>query len=158
MVFEPAGNRRFLWSGRPRRPPKNHSRRWGAKPPTFWNGFWGRPKIGDLWPAQKPCIKNPSVTLSPHLGAGACPFDHWVGCANKLFSRIKLNIGRRGAGRPSDLTVRLTIVPCVTQWCFRAGNRASGPDVGRILFGKTSKSALRPAFGRPDCRLCGFPG
>jgi hypothetical protein len=22
--------------------PKNHSKRCGAKPPTFWNGFWGR--------------------------------------------------------------------------------------------------------------------
>ena len=22
--------------------PKNHSKRWGASPPTFWNGLWGR--------------------------------------------------------------------------------------------------------------------
>ncbi len=34
-------------------------------------------------------------------------------------------------------------VPCVTQQCFRAGNRASGLDFGRILFGKNIKIGLR---------------
>ncbi len=29
-------------------------------------------------------------------------------------------------------------------------DRASGPDVGRILIGKASKLVLRPAFGRPE--------
>ncbi len=36
----------------------------------------------------------------------------------------------------------------VTQSCFRAINRPSGPDFGRTATGKTPKSALRPAFGR----------
>ncbi len=36
------------------------------------------------------------------------------------------------------------IVPNVTQQCFRAGNRACGPDFGRIRIGKASASALRP--------------
>ncbi len=31
--------------------------------------------------------------------------------------------------------------------CFRAGNWASGPDFGRIVIGKASESALRPAEG-----------
>jgi hypothetical protein len=39
--------------------------------------------------------------------------------------------------------------PFVTQYCLRAGNRASGLVVGRILIGKTSKSAAdRPKEGR----------
>ena len=33
--------------------------------------------------------------------------------------------------------------PDVTHLCFRAGNRASGPDFGRSLIGKASKSALK---------------
>jgi hypothetical protein len=32
-------------------------------------------------------------------------------------------------------------------------NRSSGPDFGRILIGKTSKSALRPAESRPESRF-----
>ncbi len=40
-------------------------------------------------------------------------------------------------------------VPCVRHKCFRAGDRASGPDFGRILFGKASNSAL----GRPEGRF-----
>ncbi len=45
----------------------------------------------------------------------------------------------------------------VTRWCFRAGNRASGPDFGRIAIGKTFKSPLRPVEGRPEGRFWGFP-
>ncbi len=37
----------------------------------------------------------------------------------------------------------------VTQWCFRAGNKPSGPDFGRIAAGKTPKSAE----GRPEGRF-----
>jgi hypothetical protein len=37
--------------------------------------------------------------------------------------------------------------PYLPQYCFRAGNRVSKPDFGRILIRKASKSALRPAFG-----------
>ncbi len=46
-------------------------------------------------------------------------------------------------------------VAYVTQECLRFGNEASGPDVGRILVGKASKSALRPAepAGVPILRL-----
>jgi hypothetical protein len=43
MVSGPAGNRRFFWSGRPK--------------PT---------NIDDFWPAQKPCIKIPSVYAFLH--------------------------------------------------------------------------------------------
>ena len=35
----------------------------------------------------------------------------------------------------------------VTQYCFRVGNRPSGPDFGRAATRKTPKSALRPAEG-----------
>ncbi len=45
-------------------------------------------------------------------------------------------------------------VPYVTQYCFRPGNLSSGPDLGRSLVGKASKSALRPAR-RAD--FCGLP-
>ncbi len=38
----------------------------------------------------------------------------------------------------------------------RPGNRASEPDFGRILAGKTSKSALRPAGGRKSDFRTGF--
>ncbi len=41
--------------------------------------------------------------------------------------------------------------------CFRAGNRASGPDAGRIPIGKSSKSAPRSAFGRPQHRFRSAP-
>jgi hypothetical protein len=41
--------------------PKNHARRWGASPPTFWNDLWGRrgrpdPKIW-RFPAGLVCIR-----------------------------------------------------------------------------------------------------
>ncbi len=36
-------------------------------------------------------------------------------------------------------------LPYVTQYSFRAGNRASGPDVGRIPIGRASKSVGREA-------------
>ncbi len=39
-------------------------------------------------------------------------------------------------------------IPYATQQCFRAGDRASGPDFSRILIRKASKSALRPKAGR----------
>ncbi len=48
-------------------------------------------------------------------------------------------------------------VPCVTQWCFRAGNQAPRPDFGRMLVGRASKSDLRPAFGRPEIRFRDSP-
>ncbi len=38
-------------------------------------------------------------------------------------------------------------VPYVTQQGFWAGHRASGPGFGRILTGRASQSALRPAGG-----------
>jgi hypothetical protein len=46
--------------------PENHSRRWGAKPPLSGMVFGAlraaqTRKINDFRPAQKPCIKNPSV-------------------------------------------------------------------------------------------------
>ncbi len=34
-----------------------------------------------------------------------------------------------------------------------AGNRSSGPDLGRTLVGKASKSALRRAEGQPKARF-----
>ncbi len=49
----------------------NHSKRWGASPPTFWKGFGGyrgRPDPKSRrFPAgaQKPCIKHPSVSEWP---------------------------------------------------------------------------------------------
>ncbi len=45
----------------------------------------------------------------------------------------------------------------VKQLCFRAGNRPSGPDFGRTATGNTPKSALRPAFDRPEDRFRCFP-
>ncbi len=44
----------------------------------------------------------------------------------------------------------------VTQYCFQAGNLASGPDFGRTLIGKASKSALWSAVGRPEGRFWVF--
>ena len=54
---------------------------------------------------------------------------------------------------PMDTSMAVSTGYAVTQYCFRAGNRASGPDFGRILVGKASKSALRPAFGRNPALL-----
>ncbi len=45
----------------------------------------------------------------------------------------------------------------VMLYCFRDGNRPSGPDFGRTATGNTPKSALRPAFGRPEGRFPCFP-
>ena len=68
MVFGPAGNRQFLGSGRPRRPQKPFQKVMGEAPPSSGIDFGATgaaqtPKIGDFRPAQKPCIKNPSVLL-----------------------------------------------------------------------------------------------
>ena len=41
----------------------------------------------------------------------------------------------------------------VTQYCYRAGGRAPGPDFGRILIEIISNSNLWPAFGRPEGRF-----
>ncbi len=60
-----------------------------------------------------------------------------------------------GADLPHNQTNKK--IPYVMQWCVRAVNRSSGPDLGRILFGKASKSDLRPAFGRPEGGFLGFP-
>ena len=62
--------------------------------------------------------------------------------------------GRGGARRPSDPRS----IPYVSPLCLRAGNRSSGPDFDQILIGKASKSALRPAEGRPDINIvwCSF--
>jgi hypothetical protein len=46
----------------------------------------------------------------------------------------------------------------VTQYCFRAVNRPSGPDFGRTATGKTPKSAFRLGFGRPEAAFLCFPG
>ena len=55
--------------------PKNHSRRWGAKPPTFWNGLWGRwgrPNPKNLrFPA---CPKN--HVLKTHVCTSASAVKH----------------------------------------------------------------------------------
>ncbi len=63
--------------------PTNHSRRWGASPLTFWNGFWGRrgrpnPKHRRLPAGPEACIQNPSVRASishggPHGMVAAVP-------------------------------------------------------------------------------------
>jgi hypothetical protein len=50
------------------------------------------------------------------------------------------------------------LMPYVTQCCSRAGNRPFGPDFGRTATWKAPKSALRPAFGRPEGRFRCFPG
>ncbi len=44
----------------------------------------------------------------------------------------------------------LSVPPYATQHRFRAANRTSGPYFGRILIGKASKSALRPASRKVD--------
>ena len=44
-------------------------------------------------------------------------------------------------------------VAYVMQLCFWAGNRYGGPDFGRMLVGRASKSALRSAFGGPETRF-----
>ncbi len=46
----------------------------------------------------------------------------------------------------------------VTQERFRAVHRPSGPDFGRTVNGKSPKSGLRPALGRPEGLFCFFPG
>ncbi len=51
----------------------------------------------------------------------------------------------------------LSVILYVTQLCFRAGNRPSGPDFGRTATGKAPKLILRPAFGRPETPCRCFP-
>ncbi len=48
-------------------------------------------------------------------------------------------------------------LPYVTQQSFQVGNQVSGPNFSRILVGKTSKSALRTAQGKPEGRFQGHP-
>ncbi len=68
--------------------------------------------------------------------------------------------GQRLPAPPEDQGVERSevcttgVLQYVTQQCFRAGNLASGPDFGRILVGKASTSALRPASGRQEDQFC----
>ncbi len=55
------------------------------------------------------------------------------------------------------IIIIIIIIPVVTEQCFGAGNRPSKPDSGRLLIGKASRSALRPAIGRPEGRFGGLP-
>ncbi len=66
-----------------------------------------------------------------------------------------LGAGGPGVGPFKILSFRVgpRVFVETNQRCFRAGNRASGSDFGRILVGKASKSVLRPAEGRPEGRL-----
>jgi hypothetical protein len=45
-----------------------------------------------------------------------------------------------------------------TQYCFRAGDLRSGPDLGQTDAGEAPKWVLRPAFGQPEDRFQCFPG
>jgi hypothetical protein len=55
---------------------------------------------------------------------------------------------------PADLeSLWYETAPHATERNFRAGNRTSGPDSGRIRIGKASKSILRTTFGRPKGRF-----
>ncbi len=67
--------------------PTNQSRRWGAKPPTFWNCFLGLPgppkpnQITISGRPQKPRTKNPGVYRGPDVtGIRARQFSVPVRC------------------------------------------------------------------------------
>ncbi len=116
---------------------------WGAKPPTFLDGFKaprGRPDP-KIRPKQiRPdCLQVPSRRTTGSL------------------QRVKAGLVQTAminlAWEPRAGRIRTHAIVYVTQWCFRAGNRASGPDFARILIGKHSKSALRPAEGQPRAIL-----
>ena len=69
MVLGPAGNRRFLGSGRPRRLQKPFQKMGGfALRLLEWffraGGAAQTPQIEDVRPTPKPFIKNPSVRTS----------------------------------------------------------------------------------------------
>ncbi len=71
--------------------------------------------------------------------------------------------GREGTSRLREASVEVNpgSLPVwyfyVTQQCFWARNLVSGPDFGRNLIGKASKSALRPTCGWPESRFCYYP-
>jgi hypothetical protein len=51
------------------------------------------------------------------------------------------------------VSTKMILVQCTQQTDFQAGNLASVPVFGRILSGRTSKSAHRPVFDRPKVRF-----
>ncbi len=120
------------------------------------------PKIG-----QKP---GAGFIILSSLGSAqfsrAAPVRHLLAKAPSISAkagasaiRVHPALGKiRGPGRCLKGRRPINLVLCVTQWCFRAVNRSSWPDFGRTANGKTAKSFLRPAFGRPEGRFRRFPG
>ena len=49
--------------------------------------------------------------------------------------------------------IGMRLILDVTQKCFRAVNRPSGPDFGLTATGKAPESGLRPVEGRPEGRF-----
>ena len=76
-------------------------------------------------------------------------------CGPPLYSSYPIN----ALAVPNNIIVTLCYAILLPGWKsgFRAGNRSSRQDFGRMLVGRASKSALRPAEGRPEGRFRGFP-
>ena len=99
-----------------------------------------RPKMIDLGPKSAP----KSDEAKPNM-PGAVP-------TNK-HKPIPIDFGPVSGCFDHDPKLFNCEILNVTQQCFRAVNRPSGPDFGRIATGKAPKLALRPAFGRPEGRI-----
>ncbi len=99
-------------------------------------------KIDDFRPAQKPCIKNPSVIRRAGYQR---PFG------GPHYKQSSPEVPRRCLS-PKRLPTSYNLlehkeVLYVTRWCFRVGNQPFGSDFGRTATGRGPKLALRPAFG-----------
>ncbi len=90
----------------------------------------------------KKCAPHTDWHCFAFLGFAICPCGHLVAYLRCVF----LHFGRFAVG-----------LACLED--EDTNNRASGPEIGlpgRILPGRNSKSALRPAFGRPEGRFLCF--
>ncbi len=164
MVVGPAGNRRFWGLGGPGGP-RNHSRRWGAKPPTFWNGFGGRPdpqaSTISGWP-KNPCMKHPSVLrirdnsgdlFSDRFGPPCVlGWDRVLAPPGRAAGAMIWSHPRRKEAKPR-ICLRLMPRPRCTQFNFILSPEMAlewvlGADFGCSLHCKTSPVVLEGSRGQ----------
>ena len=99
-------------------------------------------------PPHQQTVGGVKVTRTP--AAELNNSESGVGLVTKVLASCRA-VDSRSAAR-DEMAYRSHLL-YVTQYCYRAGGRAPGPDFGRILIEIISNSNLWPAFGRPEGRF-----
>ncbi len=129
--------------------PNNHSRRWGASPPTFWNGFGGRRgrpnPTNQRFPAGPKTMYKQPKRIGPKGRKKEC---HWHrphplrGCSqNLILGGLR---GRFTLGSPSRKVGRKK--PPISISEFRIATKWSQNWSGGLIFGETGTAKRAPSF------------